>query len=343
MIQIGIDSFAKKYDENQNKNRRDDERVVSELIERIEFADNVGINVFGVGEHHRKEFLDSAPHILLSAAASKTSKIILTRAVAVLSAYDPVRLFQNYATIDLISKGRVEIVAGRGSFTEAFPLFGLNFNDYDELYSEKLDLLLKINEKETISWKGKFRPELNSQSIYPRPYQKKLPIWLGAGGSPNSFVRAGMLGIPLMVAVIGGQTHRFRNLIDLYYQAAEKVGHDRSKLKVGLHSLGFVAKTKEEAIEKYYPGYKTWFDEIGQERGWRPVTFEGFLSQIDEKGALVIGGPEEVAEKIKRHSESLGGLARFTFQIDNPGLTNKDLMDSYELIGKKVIPLVNKT
>ena len=341
MIQIGIDSFAKKYDENQNNNRSDDERVVSELIERIEFADNVGINVFGVGEHHRKEFLDSAPHILLSAAASKTSKIILTSAVAVLSAIDPVRLFQNYATIDLISKGRVEIVAGRGSFTEAFPLFGLNFNDYDELYSEKLDLLLKINEKETISWKGKFRPELNQQSIYPRPYQKKLPIWLGAGGSPNSFVRAGLLGIPLMVAVIGGQTHRFKNLIDLYYRAAEKAGHDRSKLKVGLHSLGFVAKTKDEAVEKYYPGYKKWFDEIGRERGWSPVTYEGFLSQIDKKGALVIGGPDEVAEKIKRHSEALGGLSRFTFQIDNPGLTNNDLMDSYELIGKKVIPLLN--
>ena len=341
MIQIGIDSFAKKYDENQNNNRSDDERVVSELIERIEFADNVGINVFGVGEHHRKEFLDSAPHILLSAAASKTSKIILTSAVAVLSAIDPVRLFQNYATIDLISKGRVEIVAGRGSFTEAFPLFGLNFNDYDELYSEKLDLLLKINEKETISWKGKFRPELNKQSIYPRPYQKKLPIWLGAGGSPNSFVRAGLLGIPLMVAVIGGQTHRFKNLIDLYYRAAEKAGHDRSKLKVGLHSLGFVAKTKDEAVEKYYPGYKKWFDEIGRERGWSPVTYEGFLSQIDKKGALVIGEPNEVAEKIKRHSEALGGLSRFTFQIDNPGLTNNDLMDSYELIGKKVIPLLN--
>ena len=150
-----------------------------------------------------------------------------------------------------------------------------------------------------------------------------------------------MLGIPLMVAVIGGQTHRFRNLINLYYQAAEKAGHDRSKLKVGLHSLGFVAKTKEEAIEKYYPGYKIWFDEIGKERGWKPVTFEGFLSQIDEKGALVIGGPEEVAEKIKRHSEALGGLSRFTFQIDNPGLTNNDLMDSYELIGKEVIPLLN--
>ena len=341
MIQIGIDSFAKKYDENQNNNRSDDERVVSELIERIEFADNVGINVFGVGEHHRKEFLDSAPHILLSAAASKTSKIILTSAVAVLSAIDPVRLFQNYATIDLISKGRVEIVAGRGSFTEAFPLFGLNFNDYDELYSEKLDLLLKINEEETISWKGKFRPELNQQSIYPRPYQKKLPIWLGAGGSPNSFVRAGLLGIPLMVAVIGGQTHRFKNLIDLYYRAAEKAGHDRSKLKVGLHSLGFVAKTKDEAVEKYYPGYKKWFDEIGRERGWSPVTYEGFLSQIDKKGALVIGEPNEVAEKIKRHSEALGGLSRFTFQIDNPGLTNNDLMDSYELIGKKVIPLLN--
>jgi len=342
MIQIGIDSFARKYDENQASSENDNQRVVTELLERIKFADEVGINVFGVGEHHRKEFLDSAPHILLSAAAAKTSKIILTSAVAVLSAMDPVRLFQNYATIDLISKGRVEIVAGRGSFTEAFPLFGLNFDDYDDLYAEKLELLLKIREKETISWKGKFRPELINQSIYPRPYQKELPIWLGAGGSPNSFIRAGMLGIPLMVAVIGGQTHRFKNLIDLYYKSAEKAGHDKSKLKVGLHSLGFVAKTKEEAIEKYYPGYKIWFDEIGKERGWNPITFEGFLSQIDEKGALVIGSPEEVAEKIKRHSEALGGISRFTFQIDNPGLKNNDLNDSYELIGKKVIPLVNK-
>lgn len=343
MIQIGIDSFARKYDENQTSSENDNQRVVTELLERIQFADEVGINVFGVGEHHRKEFLDSAPHILLSAAAAKTSKIILTSAVAVLSAMDPVRLFQNYATIDLISMGRVEIVAGRGSFTEAFPLFGLNFDDYDDLYAEKLELLLKIREKETISWKGKFRPELINQSIYPRPYQKELPIWLGAGGSPNSFIRAGMLGIPLMVAVIGGQTHRFKNLIDLYYKSAEKAGHDKSKLKVGLHSLGFVAKTKEEAIEKYYPGYKIWFDEIGKERGWNPITFEGFLSQIDEKGALVIGSPEEVAEKIKRHSEALGGISRFTFQIDNPGLKNNDLNDSYELIGKKVIPLLNRT
>ena len=343
MIQIGIDSFARKYDENQGSSENDNQRVISELLERIQFADKVGINVFGIGEHHRKEFLDSAPHILLSAAAAKTSKIILTSAVAVLSAIDPVRLFQNYATIDLVSKGRVEIVAGRGSFTEAFPLFGLNFDDYDDLYAEKLELLLKIREKETISWKGKFRPELINQSIYPRPYQKELPIWLGAGGSPNSFIRAGMLGIPLMVAVIGGQTHRFRNLIDLYYQSAEKSGHDKSKLKVGLHSLGFVAKTKEEAIKKYYPGYKKWFDEIGKERGWSPITFEGFLSQIDEKGALVIGSPEEVAEKIKRHSEALGGISRFTFQIDNPGLKNNDLMDSYELIGKEVMPLINRT
>ena len=343
MIQIGIDSFARKYDENQASSENDNQRVVTELLERIQFADEVGINVFGVGEHHRKEFLDSAPHILLSAAAAKTSKIILTSAVAVLSAMDPVRLFQNYATIDLVSKGRVEIVAGRGSFTEAFPLFGLNFDDYDDLYAEKLELLLKIREKETISWKGKFRPELINQSIYPRPYQKELPIWLGAGGSPNSFIRAGMLGIPLMVAVIGGQTHRFKILIDLYYKSAEKAGHDKSKLKVGLHSLGFVAKTKEEAIEKYYPGYKIWFDEIGKERGWSPITFEGFLSQIDEKGALVIGSPEEVAQKIKRHSEALGGISRFTFQIDNPGLKNNDVMDSYELIGKEVMPLINKT
>ena len=340
MIQIGIDSFAKKYDENQNKNRRDDERVVSELIERIEFADNVGINVFGVGEHHRKEFLDSAPHILLSAAASKTSKIILTSAVAVLSAYDPVRLFQNYATLDLISNGRAEIVAGRGSFIEAFPLFGLDFDDYDDLYAEKLDLLLRIRDENKVTWSGKFRPPLENQTVYPRPLQEKLPVWVGVGGTPASFVRAGALGLPLMVAVIGGETHRFRPLIDLYYEAAEKAGHDKSSLKVGLHSLGFVANSKEEAIERYYPGYRIWFNQIGKERGWPPVTMERFEQQIGDLGAYVIGGPEEVAEKLVRHSKALGGISRFTFQIDNAGLSHDDLLQTFTLIGQEVKPLV---
>ena len=253
---------------------------------------------------------------------------------------DPVRLFQNYATLDLISNGRAEIVAGRGSFTEAYPLFGLDFKDYDDLYAEKLDLLLKIRDEESITWSGRFRPPLNNQAVYPRPLQKKLPVWVGVGGTPASFVRAGALGLPLMVAVIGGETHRFKPLIDLYYEAAERAGQDKSNLKVGLHSIGFVANSKEEAVEKYYPGYKIWFNQIGQERGWPPVTMERFQHQIDDLGAYAVGGPEEVAEKLVRHSKALGGVSRFTFQIDNAGLTHEDLIETYTLIGEKVKPLV---
>ena len=278
----------------------------------------------------------------MAAAAATTENIRLTSAVAVISAMDPVRLFQNYATLDLISNGRAEIVAGRGSFTEAFPLFGLDFSDYDDLYAEKLNLLLKIRDEEEITWSGRFRPPLDNQKVYPRPLQKKLPVWVGVGGTPASFVRAGELGLPLMVAVIGGETHRFRPLVDLYYEAAEKAGHDRATLKVGLHSLGFVANSKEEAIEKYYPGYKVWFNQIGKERGWPPVTMERFEQQIGDLGAYVIGSPEEVAEKLIRHSESLGGISRFTFQIDNAGLTHQDLLETYTLIGQKVKPLVLK-
>jgi len=313
---------------------------MSELIERIVHADKVGLDVFGLGEHHREEFLDSAAHNILSAAAAKTDNIRLTSAVAVISAMDPVRLFQNYATLDLISNGRAEIVAGRGSFTEAFPLFGLDFNDYDDLYAEKLDLLLRIRNENKITWSGKFRAPIENQTVYPRPLQEKLPVWVGVGGTPASFIRAGTLGLPLMVAVIGGETHRFRPLIDLYYEAAEKAGHDKASLKVGLHSLGFVANSKEEAIERYYPGYRIWFNQIGKERGWPPVTMERFEQQIGDLGAYVIGGPEEVAEKLVRHSEALGGLSRFTFQIDNAGLTHEDLMETYTLIGEKVKPLV---
>ena len=249
-MEIGIDSFAKKTQTNEGGGISDNARAMNELIERIVHADKVGLDIFGIGEHHREEFLDSAAHNILSAAAAKTESIRLTSAVAVISAMDPVRLFQNYATLDLISNGRAEIVAGRGSFTEAFPLFGLDFADYDNLYAEKLDLLLKIRDEELVTWSGNFRPPLEDQKIYPRPLQEKLPVWVGVGGTPASFVRAGELGLPLMVAVIGGETHRFRPLVDLYYEAAEKAGHDKSSLKVGLHSLGFVANSKEEAIEK---------------------------------------------------------------------------------------------
>jgi len=339
-MEIGIDSFAKKTQTNEGGTIADNVTAMHELIERIEHADKVGLDVFGIGEHHREEFLDSAAHNILSAAAARTKRIRLTSAVAVISTMDPVRLFQNYATLDLISNGRAEIVAGRGSFTESYPLFGMNFEDYDALYAEKLDLLLKIRDSEQITWSGRFRPPLVNQSIYPRPIQEQLPVWVGVGGTPTSFARAGALGLPLMVAVIGGETHRFKPLIDLYYEAAERAGQDKSKLKVGLHSLGFVANTKEEAVEKYYPVYKIWFNQIGKERGWPPVTLERFEQQIGDLGAYVIGGPEEVAEKLIRHSKALGGISRFTFQIDNAGLTHQDLMDTYTLIGEKVKPLV---
>ncbi len=339
-MEIGIDSFAKKTQTNEGGTVQDDARAMSELIDRIVHADKVGLDVFGLGEHHREEFLDSAAHNILSAAATKTQNIRLTSAVAVISAMDPVRLFQNYATLDLISNGRAEIVAGRGSFTEAFPLFGLDFNDYDDLYAEKLDLLLRVRDENKVTWSGKFRPPLENQTVYPRPLQDKLPVWVGVGGTPASFARAGTLGLPLMVAVIGGETHRFRPLIDLYYEAAEKAGHNKDSLKVGLHSLGFVANSMEEAIERYYPGYRIWFNQIGKERGWPPVTMERFEQQISSLGAYVIGSPEEVAEKLVRHSKALGGISRFTFQIDNAGLSHDDLLKTYTLIGEKVKPLV---
>ncbi len=339
-MEIGIDSFAAVLKNNKG-DTISSEQSIRELLQRIEKADEVGLDVFGIGEHHRQEFLDSAPTMILAAAAARTKRIKLTSAVTVLSAADPVRVFQNFATLDLISQGRAEMVVGRGSFTDAFPLFGLNLQDYDELFTEKLDLLLKIRENEVLSWKGKFRPALYNQAIYPRPLQEKLPIWIGVGGTPQSFVRAGMLGLPLMVAVIGGETHRFRPLIDLYRQAGLKAGHSPEQLQVGLHSLGYVADTTEEALEEFYPGYAEMFTNIGKERGWPPVRRSHFDSQTTDLGAFLIGNPEEVAQKILRHSEALGGITRVTFQMDNAGLTHEKLMHAIELIGTKVSPIVN--
>lgn len=336
-MEIGIDSFAAAPSNNNISHTQ----ALNELIERIVFADEVGLDVFGLGEHYRKEFLDSASSMILAAAASRTKNIILTSAVTVLSAADPVRVFQNFATLDLISKARAEMVVGRGSFIESFPLFGLSLNDYDELFSEKLDLLLKIRDNEVVTWQGKFRPALDHQAIYPRPVQAKLPIWLGVGGTPESFVRAGHLGLPLMVAVIGGETHRFRPLIDLYRKAGKEAGHAAQELKVGLHSLGYVANTKEEAVQDYYPGYAEMFTKIGKERGFPPVSRARFDAQNGAYGALVVGEPQEVAEKILRHSESLGGISRFTFQMD-AGISHEKLMKAIELIGTKVSPLVKK-
>ena len=341
-MEIGIHTFASANFKDENGELISNSQALEELLERIEYADKIGIDEVGIGEHHRKEFLDSAAHIILSAAAARTKNIRLTSAVTVLSVSDPVRVFQNFATLDLISNGRAEIIAGRGSFTESYPLFGYNMYDYNALYAEKLDLLLNIRDNEVVNWAGKFRPDLVEQAVYPRPVQDPLPIWVGVGGTPESFVRAGVLGLPLMVAIIGGETHRFAPLVELYRNAGEKAGHDPEKLKVGVHSLGYIAETREQAIKEFFPGYAEMFTKIGRERGWPPVTMSHFESQIGPTGALVVGNVEEVAEKVLRHSEALGGLSRFSFQLDVAGLSHQQLIKAIELIGTKVSPLVNK-
>lgn len=341
MIEIGIDSFAVAPASNDADRILDNSIALTELLERIELADQAGLHIFGLGEHHRKEFLDSASPIILAAAAARTKKIKLTSAVTVLSAADPVRVFQSFATIDLISRGRAEMVVGRGSFIESFPLFGLDLQDYDKIFAEKLGLLLQIRNDEVVTWSGKFRPALVDQAVYPRPLQNPFPIWLGVGGTPASFIRAGELGLPLMVAVIGGETHRFRPLINLYREAAIKAGHSKEKIKVGLHSLGYVANNSFTAKNNYFPGYADMFTQIGKERGWGPVTRAHFDAQTGPRGALVIGDPDEVADKILRHSDALDGISRFTFQMDSGALSHKQLMKAIELIGEKVIPMVN--
>mgnify|MGYP002628426151 CR=1 FL=1 len=336
-MEIGIDSFAAApTDKSINSSQ-----AMSELIERMAFADEMGLDVFGIGQHYRADFLDSAPSMILAAAAARTNRIILTSAVTVLSSADPVREFQNYATLDLLSQGRAEMVVGRGSFVESFPLFGYRLDDYNELFAEKLELLLKIRDEETVTWKGKFRSQLHHQAIYPRPHQEKLPIWLGVGGTPASFVRAGKLGLPLMVAIIGGETHRFRPLIEAYKKAGAEEGHSPETLKVGIHSLGYVGRTSEVAIETYYPGYAKMFTEIGKERGWPPVTKDRFDDQNSYLGSMVVGNPEEVAEKILRHDKALGGISRFSFQMD-AGMNHQELMSAIELIGKEVIPIIRE-
>ncbi|MEO1654078.1 MAG: LLM class flavin-dependent oxidoreductase [Bacteroidota bacterium] len=339
-MEIGIDSFASATLDPETAKVTDPVKDINLLIERICFADEMGLDIFAIGEHYRKEFLDSANIVILSAAAAKTKRIRLGSAVTVLSSADPVRVFQNFATLDLISQGRAEMVVGRGSFVDSFPLFGYDLADYDALFEEKLDLLLQIRDNEVVTWKGRFRPALDKQAIYPRPLQNPIPIHRGVGGTPASFVRAGQKGMPLTVAVIGGKTEQFRPYVDLYRKAFREAGHPEENMKVGLHSLGLVGSDLAEIRDTYYPGYAKMFNEIGLERGWPPVTRAGFDAQADERGALVVGDPQHVAEKILRHSEALGGIDRFTFQMDNPLLTHEHLMQSIELIGKEVIPLI---
>ncbi|UOQ68870.1 LLM class flavin-dependent oxidoreductase [Hymenobacter volaticus] len=339
-MEIGIDSFASHLLSNNTGSTLSGAAAMSQLLDRIERADQVGLDVFGIGEHHRVEYLDSAPTVILAAAAARTKRIRLTSAVTVLSAADPVRVFQQFATLDLISQGRAEMVVGRGSSVEAFPLFGFNLDDYDELFAEKLDLLLALRKTEKIHWSGQFRPALTGQGVYPRPVQAQLPIWLGVGGTPESFVRAGMLGLPLMVAVIGGDTHRFRPLVDLYREAGRRAGFTAEQLPVGLHSLGYVAETTPEAHEAFFPGYARTFSARAKERGGLPVTRPQFDAQVGPRGALLVGSPEEVATKILRHSEALGGISRVTFQMDVATLPHANIMRAVELLGTRVAPLL---
>ena len=335
-MQVGIDSFAAATP--TDRGGAGDSQSISDLIERIEVADRVGLDVFGIGEHHRREFLDSAPAVILGAAAVRTEKIRLTSAVTVLSAADPVRVFQEFATIDLLSKGRAEMVVGRGSFTESFPLFGLKLEDYDSLFAEKLELLLRLRDEEKVNWSGKHRAPLTGQGVYPRPLQNEIPIWLGVGGTPQSFARAGFLGLPLMVAIIGGETHRFRPLVDLYRESGKRAGHPAEKLKVGVHALGFVGETSRQAADDFFPGYAKTFSDIGKERGWPPVTRRHFDSLLTPEGALLVGGPHDIANKIRQHSEALGGIDRVTFQMDVANLPREKLLRAIELIGAEVAP-----
>jgi len=339
-MQIGIDSFAAAFDGNSravNPAAR-----LRQLVEQIQHADDVGLDTFGVGEHHRRDFLDSAPEVILAAAATRTQRIRLTSAVKVLSADDPVRVFQSFATLDLLSAGRAEMIVGRGSFIDAFPLFGYRLEDYDDLFAEKLDLLLKIRDNEHVQWSGKFRPALTGQGVYPRPVQNPLPIWLGVGGTPESFARAGTLGLPLMVAIIGGEPRRFRPLIDLYRQTGKQHGYSPEQLKVGVHMLGYVAGTTQEAADTFFPGYAKAMTDVGKERGWPPMTRASFDAQRGPNGALLVGSPDEVVEKILRHSETLGGITRLSFMMNVASLPQVQMMRAIDAIGARVAPALHE-
>lgn len=339
-MQIGLDSFVINTPNPVTNDGISTEQRIVNLLEEVEHADRAGLDVFGIGEHHRADFADSAPAVILAAAAARTKHIRLTSAVTVLSADDPVRVFQDFATLDLVSNGRAEMIVGRGSFTDAYPLFGLSLNDYDSLFSEKLELLLRIREKPLVHWSGKHRPPLNGQGVYPRPVQTRLPIWLGVGGSPESFIRAGSLGLPLMIAIIGGNPENFRPLVDLYREAGRAAGHPPERLSVGIHVIGYVADTDAQAAAEFSPGYLRSFNDVGKERGWGPTTMAHFNAAVSPAGALLVGDPETVVEKIAAYDARFGGISRITFQMSVAGLPHERALQAIELIGNEVIPRI---
>lgn len=340
-MEIGIYTFAERTPDPVTGVTVSAEERLRDLMEEIELADQVGLDVFGVGEHHRPDFAVSAPAVVLAAAAMRTKRIRLTSAVSVLSSDDPVRVFQDFATIDLLSGGRAEIMAGRGSFIESFPLFGYNLNDYDALFAEKLELLLKLRQETHITWAGKHRAALNGQGVYPRPLQDPLPVWIAVGGTPQSVIRAAVLGLPLAIAIIGGQPERFAPLVQLYREAAREAGHDPATLPVSINSHGFIAETSQEAADVAFPAHKLTMDRIGRERGWPPMTRQQFEAQRGPRGALLIGSPQEIVDKILWEHE-LFGHQRFLLQLSVGTLPHPKIMRAIELLGTEVAPVVRR-
>ena len=316
-------------------------QVMRDLMEQARLADELGLDVYGIGEHHRADYLVSAPAVVLAAMAERTKRIRLTSAVTVLSSDDPVRVFQDFATLDLISGGRAEIMAGRGSFIESFPLFGQDLNDYDELFTEKLDLLLKLRAQERITWRGKHRPSIDGRGVYPRPVQDPLPVWIAVGGTPQSVVRAGTLGLPLVVAIIGGEPERFAGFVDLYRETGMRAGHDPSTLKVAISSHGYIADDSKRAADEWFPSHAEVMSRIGRERGWPPETRANFEQSRGPRGALLVGDPQQVIDKILFEHE-IFRMDRFLLQMTVGSVPHAQVMRSIELFATVVAPAVRK-
>jgi probable LLM family oxidoreductase len=336
-MEFGIYTFGDVADGTPQRT----EQRLRELIEEIEFAEQAGLDVFGVGEHHRPDYAVSAPAVVLAAAAARTQRIRLTSAVTVLSSDDPVRVFQNFATLDLLSGGRAEITAGRGSFIESFPLFGYDLDDYDALFDEKLDLLLQLRDAEHVTWAGRHRPALHNQGVYPRPVQNPLPVWVAVGGTPQSVVRAATHGLPMALAIIGGAPERFAPLVELYREAATHAHHDPSRLPVSINSHAYVADTSQQAHDEFFPQYAAVMTRIGRERGWGAMTRQQFEALCGPRGALLVGSPTEVIEKILWEHQ-LFGHQRFLAQMDVGGVPHRQIMRAIELLGTVVAPAVRK-
>ncbi|HEX6939928.1 MAG TPA: LLM class flavin-dependent oxidoreductase [Longimicrobiales bacterium] len=340
-MEIGIYSFAETRIDPATGRQLDAGRRIRELLEEIELADQVGLDVFGVGEHHRPDYAVSAPAIVLAAAAARTKRIRLTSAVTVLSSDDPVRVFQQFSTVDLISGGRAEVMVGRGSFIESFPLFGYDLEDYDALFAEKLDLLLALRENERVTWQGRHRAPIHDRAVYPRPQQDPLPVWVAVGGTPQSVVRAGTLGLPLALAIIGGAPERFKPMVELYREAAARAGHDPATLPLSINSHGFLADDARQAAEDAFPPFAEVMNRIGRERGWPPYTRRQFDAECTPRGALFVGSPQEVVEKILLQHE-LFRHQRFLIQLTVGPMPHAKVLRAIELLGTEVAPAVRR-